>query len=242
MIDASKKEATCQTEESPTRAQLQCQDHECKPTQDVNGDDCLASSVHEGHHQHIERSSLPHRKMSTAMKKYQQIKEDRGLRLPSAHSQHSNTKSEAPGAAVKPEPLRLPHENTIINYGHTKRQLSLVDRESILKLGQRLNHRFDRLIQREVEKAQERGKEDKDPLFARSKWTLPSHIIAFVATKIPHLDSMKLKLRQWPQFKRAIFDVIDHRIEFAAEINGAINTSYVTLDEHLVIYIVHEFG
>jgi len=164
----------------------------------VNGDDGLTSSVHEGHHHHIEHSSLPHRKMSTAMKKYQQIKEDRGLRLPSAHSEHSNTKSEAQGSAVKPEPFRLPHENTIINYGHTKRQLALVDKESILKLGQRLDHSFERLIHREVEQAQERGKEDTDPLFTRSKWRLPSHIIAFVATKIPHLDSMKLKLHQWP--------------------------------------------
>lgn len=241
-MDANKKEATCQTVESSTRAQLWRQDHEFKSNQDENEDDCLTSAMHEGHHQHIERSSLPQRKTSTAMRKYQEIKEDRGLRLPSAHSQHSNTKSEAQGAAVKPEPFRLPYENTIINYGHTKRQLSLIDRESILKLGQRLDQRFDRLLQREVEKAQERGREDKSLLFARSKWRLPSHIIAFTATKIQNLDSMQLKLQQWPQFKKAIFDVIDHRIEFAAEINGAINTSYVTLDEHLVIYIVHEFG
>jgi hypothetical protein len=38
-----------------------------------------------------------------------------------------------------------------------------------------------------------------------------------------------------------IFDVIDHRIEFGAEINGSINNSYMTLDEHIIVYFVHKF-
>jgi len=40
----------------------------------------------------------------------------------------------------------------------------------------------------------------------------------------------------WPEFKKIIYDIFDHRIEYAAEINGAINTSYMSLDEHLLMY------
>jgi hypothetical protein len=50
-----------------------------------------------------------------------------------------------------------------------------------------------------------------------------------------------LKLQPWPTFKKEIFDIIDHRIEHAYEINGVINTSYMSLDEHLVVHMVHSF-
>ena len=45
----------------------------------------------------------------------------------------------------------------------------------------------------------------------------------------------------WPEFKKLIFEIIDHRIEFSAEISGAINTTYLTMDEHLVLYWVGSF-
>jgi hypothetical protein len=56
-----------------------------------------------------------------------------------------------------------------------------------------------------------------------------------------HTQLKYLKLQPWPIFKKEIFDIIDHRIEHAFEINGVINTSYMSLDEHLLVYIVHTF-
>ena len=53
-----------------------------------------------------------------------------------------------------------------------------------------------------------------------------------------NLDSLKVKLSPWPEFKKVIFDIIDHRIEYASEINGAVNTSYMSMDEHLLVYLV----
>lgn len=72
------------------------------------------------------------------------------------------------------------------------------------------------------------------------QWSLPPHIVAFLSNYISSLPQ-KLQLIPWPEFKKIIFDIIDHRIEWAWEINGAINNSYVSLDEHLVAYWVNFF-
>ena len=50
-----------------------------------------------------------------------------------------------------------------------------------------------------------------------------------------------MSLTPWPEFKKTLLDIIDHRIEHAAEINGAINTSYISMDEHLVAFWVGSF-
>jgi hypothetical protein len=41
-------------------------------------------------------------------------------------------------------------------------------------------------------------------------------------------------------FKESIGEIYDHRIEHAPEINGAINTTYMTLDEHMLIFFVEK--
>lgn len=48
-----------------------------------------------------------------------------------------------------------------------------------------------------------------------------------------------MKLLPWPEFKRIIFDIIEHRIEHAPEINGVVNTNYMSLDEHLIIFFTN---
>jgi hypothetical protein len=47
-----------------------------------------------------------------------------------------------------------------------------------------------------------------------------------------------MKIISWPDFKSQIYAIYDHRIVNAPEINGAINTTYLTLDEHMLIYFV----
>ena len=43
-------------------------------------------------------------------------------------------------------------------------------------------------------------------------------------------------LEPWPEFSRLIYDICDHRIENSPEINGSINNSYISLDEHLLMF------
>jgi len=136
-------------------------------------------------------------------------------------------------------------------YGRTKKQLLLADQEHTATLGTILNRRFDLLLRQEVERSQERGSKStwrtSLPETSESlQWGLPAHVITFLASKIERIQrdgvlDVKVKIQQWPQFKKEIFDIIDHRIEYAAEINGAINTSYMSLDEHLIIYMTHKF-
>ena len=65
--------------------------------------------------------------------------------------------------------------------------------------------------------------------------------MAFLQPSIEKLDEViKLKLMNWPDFKKIIFEILDHRIEHAPEINGVVNTSYLSLDEHLLIYWVDQ--
>jgi hypothetical protein len=63
----------------------------------------------------------------------------------------------------------------------------------------------------------------------------------FLESAIENLNETQLILQSWSEFKKTIFDIIDHRIEFAAEINGAINTSYMSLDEHLIVFWTNSF-
>jgi len=55
------------------------------------------------------------------------------------------------------KPFLIPHENTLINYGYTEKQMFLTDKQKISRLGSDLNKHFDKLINNEVEKSKERG-------------------------------------------------------------------------------------
>ena len=118
----------------------------------------------------------------------------------------------------------------------------LTDKQNISRLGSDLNKHFDKLINNEVEKSKERGQEDvSNSKLKEAEWSLPSHIIVFLESIIENVTTLKLTLMSWPEFKKIIFDIIDHRIEFSAEINGAINTTYMSVDEHLIMYWVGSF-
>lgn len=56
------------------------------------------------------------------------------------------------------------------------------------------------------------------------------------------MANLKLRLIAWPDFKKLIFDIMDHRIENAPEIHGLVNTTYMSMDEHLVIYMIDQFA
>jgi len=50
-----------------------------------------------------------------------------------------------------------------------------------------------------------------------------------------------MKLIPWPDFKILLFDIYDHRIFHAPEINGAVNTTYMSLDEHLLVFFLEKY-
>lgn len=54
-------------------------------------------------------------------------------------------------------------------------------------------------------------------------------------------EELKLRLPAWADFKQTIYDIYDHRILHAPEINGAINTSYMGMNEHLIIFFVNKY-
>jgi hypothetical protein len=56
----------------------------------------------------------------------------------------------------------------------------------------------------------------------------------------PASETLKQKLLSFHQFKTLIFEIYDHRILHSTEINGALNNSYVTLDEHLLIFMLEK--
>lgn len=42
----------------------------------------------------------------------------------------------------------------------------------------------------------------------------------------------------WRDLKRLIFDIYDHRIENAEEVNGLANTSHCCFNEYILIYMI----
>ena len=58
---------------------------------------------------------------------------------------------------------------------------------------------------------------------------------------IPADEELTCKIKPWKKFKELLFDIYDHRIEHAWEINGAINNTYLSLDEHLLIFFVEKY-
>ena len=42
-------------------------------------------------------------------------------------------------------------------------------------------------------------------------------------------------------FKQVIYEIYDHRINNAWEINGMVNTTYMGFDEHLLCYFLQNY-
>jgi len=77
-------------------------------------------------------------------------------------------------------------------------------------------------------------------------WKIPSKVIAFIQNRIFYLEEHpslveKYELMPWHQLKDCIFDIYDHRIRHAPELNGSVNTNYCTLSEHLLMFYVDKY-
>lgn len=188
------------------------------------------------------------------MMKYQKIKNRMEFENESLHSsfqtddEYAKTTTQV-SEIVDPLPqqsmaggqFKVPHDPPLVNYGYTKEQLFLENQHELRKKAQSLNDFFDKKIT-EMQHGMSRHQREKDVILIGSKeyhWSLPSHIICFLSSLIPKLNTVSsLKLEDWPTFKQKLLEVLDHRIDQASEINGAVNNSYMSLDEHLVIYCI----
>ena len=76
------------------------------------------------------------------------------------------------------------------------------------------------------------------------RFLIPYNIIAFCANALVELLEQpqekidQYQLMPWIDLKQLIFDVYDHRLENAAEVNGLANTSYCALNEYILIYMI----
>ena len=74
-------------------------------------------------------------------------------------------------------------------------------------------------------------------------WKVPIRIVSFCQNRIEELENnpqlvKEYEIMAWSRFKELIFDIYDHRILHAPEINNSMNATYCTLNEHLLIYFV----
>ncbi len=57
----------------------------------------------------------------------------------------------------------------------------------------------------------------------------------------PAIEIFTPKLMKWQAVKDLIWEIYDHRISHAPEINGTINSSYMTLNEHLLVFMMERY-
>lgn len=54
-------------------------------------------------------------------------------------------------------------------------------------------------------------------------------------------ENWKPKLYTWVQVKTLIWDIYEHRLVHAGEINGTVNNTYCSLDEHLLVFMFDKY-
>jgi len=92
----------------------------------------------------------------------------------------------------------------------------------------------------------EEEKMDPASISNKEMWKIPYKIIAFVQNRLFELEDNKKIVQEydimsWHAFKEILFNVYDHRIKYAAELNGGVNTSYCSLAEHILIFIIDHY-
>ena len=121
----------------------------------------------------------------------------------------------------------------------------------------RLNGVFNRV--KKQSKIRETKEKDLQEM-GKFVWSTPTFLLIYLANTIeakapkpvyganpnkpvdfvPNTEDLNLKILQWVKFKQLLFDIYDHRIEHAWEINGAINNTYVALEEHLILFFLEK--
>ena len=68
------------------------------------------------------------------------------------------------------------------------------------------------------------------------QWNIPSFIIAFISNSLDSEE--KGRVVPWTYFKKQMFEIYSDRIASSPEINGAVNSNYLSLEEYLILYFL----
>ena len=68
------------------------------------------------------------------------------------------------------------------------------------------------------------------------QWNIPAFIVAFISNSLDQEE--KGRVVPWPYFKKQLFEIYNDRIQQASEINGSINSNYLSLEEFLILYFL----
>ncbi|CAI2376513.1 unnamed protein product [Moneuplotes crassus] len=71
------------------------------------------------------------------------------------------------------------------------------------------------------------------------QWNIPSFIIAFISNSLDTEE--KGRVVPWPHFKKRLYEIYDERIAFSDEINGAVNTNYLALEEYIILHFIRKY-
>lgn len=71
------------------------------------------------------------------------------------------------------------------------------------------------------------------PVFSEQNQNVPSEWL-------PAKQPKSANLIQWVTMKATIFEIYDHRIAHSEEIDGTINSSHMSFDEHLILFMLEK--
>lgn len=91
------------------------------------------------------------------------------------------------------------------------------------------------------------------------EWLTPHIVLLFLENTIKHHMGLLIQdpetskqkkmdqeakpptLLAWEVYKLEIVKVLDHRIQHTQELTGSVNTSHITMAEHLLLYFIEKF-
>ncbi|CDW81151.1 UNKNOWN [Stylonychia lemnae] len=162
---------------------------------------------------------------------------------PSQNYQQLSSKGQfiSPNSQIDLEPIdeqkehklaqNLTYSTPMDDYGSAQKILQMKEEDRIAELENRLNQ----MVVQSKNPDQLGDKQGE----STSVWTIPSHILVFIANSIE--DNQTGRVLPWPEFKLVIYDIYDHRIQNASEVNGVINTTYLCFEEYVLIYFLDRF-
>eukprot|EP00347_Sterkiella_histriomuscorum_P022955 403336507 len=70
-------------------------------------------------------------------------------------------------------------------------------------------------------------------------WNIPAYIIAFISNSLD--SNLPGRVLPWVYFRKQIYEIYDERIKYAPEIQGFINSNYISLEEFMILYFLKKY-
>eukprot|EP00347_Sterkiella_histriomuscorum_P013232 403365504 len=127
----------------------------------------------------------------------------------------------------------LTYTSPMEDYGNTSKMLQMKEEDRVAELEAKLNQMVNQ-VKNLADNQQDKGVGENGSL-----WNIPSHLLVFIANSIE--DNQSGRVLPWPEFKQIIFEIYDHRLANASEVNGVINTSYLSFEEYILIFFLDKY-